>query len=144
MDFRKTLFVNLAAVVFAAAIFGGYQWNNSTSLLRKFNVTNDQMMSDLEGRQVQISHGQMWPFDKGQGLKLSVLHKKQVENFVVVVVNVSAVATVDQPKDLKEKTKLPNRVTVGGHLKLTYEAFGTDWYLVNVDALTAKATAQFD
>lgn len=144
MDFRNTFLANFLVGILAICFLGGYQWYGNTYLLRKFNVTNEKMLKDMEGRQVQISHGQIWPFDNGQGMTLSVVHKKQVENFVVVVIDVKAAAVVDQPKDQKDKAKLPTRVNVAGHLKLTYELFGSDWYLVNVDALTAKASAQFD
>jgi hypothetical protein len=111
-------------------------------LLSSFDLTTEQIVLDLEGRQVAIAHGQAWPLDKGQGLTVSIVSRKQIDNFVVLVVDVRATAGVEQSKS--EKGKIPSKVSLSGYLKLTYEQIGSVWYLIGVDGLTAKATAVFD
>lgn len=165
MDFRKLFFAHLfgavLTVVLGTGAFCTYQWYKGSRLVNDFQVPVERIAKDLEGRQVSVSHGQVWPFDKGQALSVSVVSKKQVDHFVVVVADVRATAGVDQPKETKESPKeqpkdkpatpappappkVPTKVNLSGHLRLTYERFGGDWFLVGVDGLTAKAAAQFD
>ncbi len=110
------------------------------NLLSQFDASSDRITKDLVGRQVAISHGQVWPFDNGQNLQASIIAKKQMDNYVIVVIDVRATASVEQPKDQKDQKKeaLPSKISVDGRLRLTYEKTGNEWYLVSVDGLTAK------
>ncbi len=105
----------------------------------KFNVTPERMVLDLEGRSATVAYGQVWPFDPTQGLKATVIARKQVDDFVVVAVNLSGSAKVIPTEKDKDK-KLPERVSLSGVAKLTYESIGGEWWLVSVDGLTLKAT----
>lgn len=104
--------------------------------LGNFPVTAEKIAKDLEGRSVVLPFGQMWPFDASQGITVTVMGKKQVDDFVVVAIEVQAVANVPPSKEEKSQ---PAKIALGGAMKLTYEIFGKDWYLVAAEGLTLRA-----
>lgn len=130
------------------------------NLARQFNQSTDQIKNDLEGKVVPIMFNQVWPFDSSQNITLDIVNKKQVDDYVVVVVDVKAMANVQPidpasviPKEQfstnptsKEPVKpavpapkLPSKVKLWGRMKLTYEKIENDWYLITVENLGLRA-----
>lgn len=112
-----------------------------------FNVSSADIAKDMDGRAVHLPYGQVWPFDPTQSLTVRVVAKKQVEEYVIVLVEVSAQAEVmpttkdtKEIKDSKEKGKLPARVKLNGNAKLTYESIGKQWNLVSIDNVSLRAS----
>lgn len=125
---------------------GYYAWKvNKPDIVSQFNVTNDKIAKDLEGRTAPLPYGQMWPFEPSQGITATIVSKKQVDDFIVVVVEVKASAEVTPPKAEGKEDKAPPpgiksvRVGLAGLLKLTYEKIGTDWYIVGVESVSLRA-----
>jgi hypothetical protein len=139
---KVAIVVVLGALLLAGIGFYFYKVTKP-DLITKFNVTTDKMTKDLEGRTVPLAFGQTWPFDSGQSLDITVLGKRQVEDFIIVAVEIRGIAKITHPeRDPKEpepKEKLPSRVGLAGVGKLTYEWISGEWYLVSVDNITLKA-----
>lgn len=118
---------------------------NRPDMISQFNITNDRIAKDLEGRTAPLPYGQMWPFEPSQGITTTVVSKKQVDDFIVVVVEVKASAEVTPPKTEGKEEKSPPpgiksvRVGLAGLMKLTYEKIGTDWYIVGVESVSLRA-----
>ena len=121
--------------------------HNNTSKpnhVTSFRLSPEEIAKDMDGRVVQLPYGQVWPFDPTQFLSVKVIAKKQLEENVIVLVDVRAVADVKETtKDTKEvtkdtKEKLPIKVKLSGYAKLTYENIGIHWNLVNIEAISGK------
>jgi hypothetical protein len=145
----RSAFQWLVVVVLALAVVGGggYYFYKSyvakPDHLSKFNVTTERMVKDLDGKSVMLPFGQAWPFEKDQGVSVQVVSKKQVDDYVVVAVEVSAVAKVEPPpKDEKSKEpppKLPSKVSLSGIMKMTYEEINGQWYLIGLESVSLQA-----
>lgn len=151
------LVVAAFAVIFGAQCLA-IQVFSKTNNVGKFGMESEQIIKDLDGRTVAVMFNQVWPFDSSQDIKLKVLSKKQLEEYVVVVVDVNALAAVQQPpqetpkeqfstnptskepvKPVNPPVKLPSKLHLTGRMKLTYELVDNDWYLIGVDNLNLKA-----
>ncbi len=131
----------LQGLILVVVITGfGLLYNNTTKQnhIASFNVSPDEIAKDMDGKVVQLPYGQVWPFDPTQSLNVSVVAKKQMDEYVIVLVDVVAQADV-QSKDVKDK--LPAKVKLGGYAKLTYESIGSRWNLVSVDSVSLRATS---
>jgi len=145
----KSAFQWLVVAVLGLAVIGGGSYFVYKSYiakpdhLSKFNVTTERMVADLEGKSVMLPFGQGWPFANDQNLAVKIVSKKQVDDYVVVAVEVSAIAKVEQPpKDEKAKEpapKLPNRLSLSGIMKMTYEEINGQWYLVGLENVSLQA-----
>lgn len=141
-------------VIFCAQLSAIYMFTK-TSNVSKFNLSSDQIVKDLDGKMVSLMMNQVWPFDPSQNISVQVLNKKQMDEYVVVIVDVKAVAAV-QPLDdtthkeqfstnpnskepIKATVKLPSKLQLGGKMKLTYELIDNEWYLLSLDNLNLKA-----
>jgi hypothetical protein len=158
MDFRKEIFMNTRSIVIGSLVLlillgGGYlgykNFIAKPDHLSQFNVTPERMAKDLEGRQAALAFGQAWPFEAGQGIVVTVLAKKQVDEFVIVAVELKASAKVEPPQTDKkdEKPKEPPvklNVALSGVAKLTYERIGNEWYMIGVEGLSLRATPYKD
>ena len=138
---QKAVVVGLLLILVGAAGYLYYKSRND--LVGQFNVTSDKIASDLEGRTAPLPYGQVWPFEPNQGLTVKIVGKKQVDDYVQVVIEVSAQAKVEPPKTDKKEEKPPPvksfKVALTGLAKLTYERVGTEWYIVGVDSLSLRA-----
>lgn len=121
----------------------------------KFNLKEDTIARDLDGRVVQLANGQVWPLDVSQNINIKVESKKPLDEYVVVIVEVNATAAVQQdapvvPKEQfsttptskdapKTTPKLPSKLHLRGMMKLTYELVEGNWYLIGADGLGMKA-----
>jgi len=123
----------LIFLLLVGAGYGYWKYKDKTS---SFNISSDKMAQDLDGKTANVAYGQVWPFDPTQNISVKVISKKQVEDYIIVAVEISATAKVEQ-KDSKEK--LPSKVNLKGVAKLTYEDLGHEWYLVGVDGVTLRA-----
>jgi len=145
-----TSFLILFAAQYSAFWVATYRPN----IVSKFNLSSDRIAKDLDGRTVNLMLNQVWPFDSTQNITVQVDGKKQIDEFVVVIVNVSAIAPVQQTPDTpkeqfstnptskdvpKTPVKLPSRLHLNGKIKLTYELIDGDWYLVGLENLALKA-----
>lgn len=147
-----------AAVVAFAIIFTaqfGAIWfaTGKTSVIGRFNLSADRVAKDLEGRAVNLMANQIWPFDPSQNISVQIVGKKQVDEFVVVVVDVKALAAVQQAELPKEQfstnptskdipktlPKLPSKLHLNGRMKLTYELVDDEWYLLAAENLNLRA-----
>lgn len=131
--------MKLISIVLGLLVFvgGGYYAYQSFKPGVKFNLTSERIAKDLEGRTAPLLYGQVWPFDPTQNLVASVVGKKTVDDYVVLFVNLKANANVTTEK---EKEKLPTQIALSGIGKLTYENVGSEWYLINVESVSLKAT----
>lgn len=128
---------------------------------KSFSVNNDKLIKELDGKSVPIGYNQVWPFDFTQSITVSVVGKKHVDEFQVLVVDIKAAAKVSDTKEEKtfpkEQTatnpnkssaapkevtnsKLPSKVYLSGLAKFTYEYIDGEWYLINIDNISLKAT----
>lgn len=143
----------LVVVVLALGVVGGggyyvYKTNFAKpDYVSKFNVSTERMAQDLEGKSVMLPFGQAWPFEKDQGISVKIVSKKQVDDYVVVAVEVTASAKVEPapppPKDEKAKEpdkteKLPSRLVLSGLMKMTYEQINGEWYLVGAESVSLQ------
>lgn len=141
-------------VLFAAQYSALYVATYKPNIINKFNLSADRIAKDLDGRTVNLMLNQVWPFDASQNISVQIDSKKQIDEFVIVVVDVKALAPVQQaaetPKEQfstnttskdvpKTPVKLPSKLQLNGKIKLTYELMEGDWYLVGVENLALKA-----
>ncbi len=155
MKIKEYLLVIFLAfgVIFGAQTLAIYVFNKSNNV-SKFDLSATQIVGDLEGRTVSVIFNQIWPFDNSQNINLKIISKKQLDEYVVVIVDINALATVQQDNGPKEKfstvptskepvkltPKLPSKLQLAGKMKLTYELVDNDWYLLAVDNLSLKAS----
>lgn len=142
----KLVVAILALILIAGGAYYLYKTNAKPDMLSQFNVSSERVAKDLEGRTAPLPYGQVWPFEPQQGITANIVSKKQVEDFVVVVVEVKAQADVAPPKtDPKEKEKpMPPgiksvKVGLSGLMKLTYEKIASEWYLVGIESVSLRA-----
>jgi hypothetical protein len=149
----------LAVVLFVATflgqIFSAYVISGKPNNVSRFNVTEEAIAKDLDGRALPLGMGQIWPFESSQNIKVTISKKKPLDEYVVVIAEITALAPVDQtapagPKEQfstspsskdtpKSNTKLPTKLQLRGTLKLTYEVFDSNWYLISAENLTLRA-----
>jgi len=141
-------------VMFAAQSSAIWLVTGKANVVGKFNLSGDKIAKDLDGRAVTLMLNQVWPFDSSQKIDVQVLSKRQMDDFVVVVVDVKALAAVQQadtPKEQfststtskempKNQPKLPSKLQLNGKMKLTYELVDNDWYLWGIDNLSLRAS----
>lgn len=112
--------------------------------LSKFNLSEEQIAGTLEGRAVPVTLNQIWPFDSSQNLTTKINKKKSLDEFVILVVDVSAKANLpaegpkEQYTNTPVKPKSPTKLQLIGSMKLTYELFDNTWYLIGADNLNLK------
>lgn len=149
-----------AVLVYLAVGLAMYTFSGKVNNVGKFNVPSEKIVKDLDGKVVPIMFNQAWPFDSSQNISLTIVSKKSSDEYVVVVVDLKALAAVQQPeipslpkeqfsttpgsKDppkpaLPMPPKLPSKVSLAGKAKLTYELIDSDWYLINLENLTLRA-----
>jgi hypothetical protein len=147
-----------AAILIGVVLVCSFMFINGK---KSFSTNNDKLIKELDGKSVAIGYNQVWPFDFTQSIVISVVGKKHVEEFQVLVVDIKASAKVSDAKEEKsvpkEQTatnpnkssappkdvtngKLPSRVFLSGLAKLTYEYIDGEWYLINIDNISLKAT----
>ncbi len=141
-------------LVFAAQYSAIWMATAKTNVVSKFNLSSERIVKDLDGRAVSLMLNQVWPFEpSSQTINLQVVSKKQVDEYVVTVVDVKAMAAVQQvdvpkeqfstsptSKDIpKTPPKLPSKLQLNGKMKLTYEFVDGEWYLLGVENLSLKA-----
>jgi hypothetical protein len=150
---KKDVGLVLAAfgLLFVSQVASLWLFMGKSSILGKFNLQPDKIAKDLDGKSVNLTFNQVWPFDVSQNLNLQIIGKKQVDDYVIVIADVKALAAV-APQEPKEQTsvsptgkdvprtsKWPSRLQLTGRLKLTYELIDNEWYLLTVDNLNLKA-----
>jgi hypothetical protein len=155
---NKIIYGSAAALVGLILVFS-YMFIHSK---KSFITNSDKLVKELDGKSVAISYNQVWPFDFTQSMVVSVVGKKYVDDFQVLVVDIKASAKVSeakeekvlpkehtatnpnkpttQPKESVTNSKLPSRIYLNGLAKLTYEYIDGEWYLINVDNISLKAT----
>jgi hypothetical protein len=147
--------VFVLVAVFLGTVLGTYVTSSKPNNVSKFNVTEDAIAKDLDGRALSLAMGQVWPFDSSQNITVKVDKKKPLDEYVVIVAEVNAVAPVQQetssvPKEQfstnpsgkdtpKTPAKLPSKLHLRGMVKLTYELFDNNWYLISAENLSLKA-----
>lgn len=123
-----------------------------TNNVGKFALQTERIVKDLDGKSVAITLSQIWPFDGSQAINLQIASKRQMDEYVVVIVDTKVLAAVQQPdipkeqfsttpnsKDVPKTVKLPSKLQLIGKMKLTYELIDNEWYLINVESLNLKA-----
>lgn len=140
-------------IIFIAQLAAMWVVTGKTNVVGKFNLSSDRISKDLDGRAVSLMLNQVWPFDSSQNINVQIVGKKQVDDFVVVVVDVKALAPVQQMEAVKEQfstnpnskdvpkttPKLPSKLQLNGRMKLTYELVDSDWYLLAAENLNLRA-----
>lgn len=141
----------LTLMIFLAQSAAIYINVSKTNNVSKFNLTPDKISKDLDGKTVAMMGNQIWPFDLSQNIGVTVVGKKQLDEYVVVVADVKALAAVQQEEKSREqfstnpaakdapKPKLPSKVALSGRLKMTYELIEGEWYLLSIDNLNLHA-----
>jgi hypothetical protein len=128
-------------------------WIVKTNNTGRFDLSSERIVKDLDGKVVNVMLNQVWPFDSSQNINLQVVGKKQMDEYVVVVVDVKVIAAVQQQELPKEQTsvnpankevpkttpKWPSKLQLSGKMKLTYELLNNEWYLLSADNLNLKA-----
>jgi len=141
------------AVVFTAQYSAIWMATTKTNVVSKFNLPSERIVKDLDGRAVTLMLNQVWPFDVSQTINAQVISKRQVDDFVVVIVDIKALAPVQQVETPKEQfsttptgkdvpktqPKLPSKLQLSGKMKLTYEFVDNEWYLLGAENLNLKA-----
>ena len=128
-----------------AVVITSNKSNAKPDLVSQFGVANDRIAKDLEGRTAPLPYGQVWPFEPSQGITVTLVSKKQVDDYIVAVVDVKATADVAPPKVEGKEDKAPPagvksvKVGVQGLMKLTYERINAEWYIVGVDSVSLRA-----
>lgn len=141
---KAAVFVILAAILACGGGYYVYKSNAKPDMISQFNVTNERVAKDLEGRTASLPYGQVWPFEPPQGITAVIISKKQVEDFVIIVVEVKATADVAPPKTEKDAKPPPLgiksvKVGLSGLVKLTYEKISSEWYLVGIETVSLRA-----
>jgi hypothetical protein len=155
MSRKEVILAGIGAflVIFMAQFAAMWVANSKSNITGKFNLSNERIVKDLDGRAVSLMFNQVWPFDPSQNINIQVVGKKQVDEFVVVVVDVKALAPVQQVEMPKEQfsttttskdvpktpPKLPSKLHLNGRMKLTYELVDNDWYLLAAENLSLRA-----
>ena len=129
---QKKVIIVLVGILLLGGAYALWQYHKD----KVFNVSAARIAEDLDGKTANVAYGQVWPFDPTQNLSVKVLGKKHVDEYVVVMAELTATAKVDH-KDAKEK--LPSKVNLKGIAKLTYENIANEWYLVGVEGVTLRA-----
>jgi hypothetical protein len=140
--------------VFMGQLLSAYITSSRPNNVSKFNVKEEMIARDLDGRVIQLAGGQVWPLDSSQNIRVKVEGKKPLDEYVVVIVEVSASAQVQQEtpagpkeqfsttpnsKDVPKTQKLPTKLQLKGMMKLTYELVDSNWYLIGAEGLGMKA-----
>lgn len=125
----------LIVLALGAATYIGYKQLNEVN----FNVSTDQISKDLEGRSVALLYGQFWPFDNSQSLSVKIISVKKADDYYVAIIELSATAKVQQ-SDQKDAPKLPDRLSLSGLARVTYEKISGNWYLIGADNVSLRAT----
>jgi hypothetical protein len=155
MNRREIILAGIGAflVIFMAQFTAMWFANSRSNVAGKFNLSSERIAKDLDGRAVSLMLNQVWPFDVSQNINIQVIGKKQVDEFVVVVVDVKALAPVQQVETPKEQfsttttskdvpktpPKLPSKLQLNGRMKLTYELVDNEWYLLGAENLSLRA-----
>lgn len=129
MNRKEIILAGIGAflVIFVAQFAAIWVNNSKGNVVGKFNLSADRIAKDLDGRAVNLMFNQVWPFDISQNINIQVIGKKQVDEFVVVVVDVKALAPVQQAETPKEQfsttttskdvpktlPKLPSKLQIG-------------------------------
>lgn len=149
----------IGSIALAFALVCGAQYcaiwmaTSKPNVIGKFNLPTDRIVKDLDGRAVNLMLNQVWPFDPSQKIEVQLVSKKQADEYVVAVVDIKALASVQQqelPKEQfsttttskdvpKSPPKLPSKLQLSGKMKLTYELVDNEWYLINLENLNLKA-----
>lgn len=153
---REAILVAIGAfiVIFMAQFAAIWFTIGKSNNVSKFGLSADRISKDLDGRAVSLMLNQVWPFDMSQNIDVQVVGKKQADEFVIVIVDVKAVAPVQQAETLpkeqfsttttakdvpKSTPKLPTKLRLNGRMKLTYELVDNEWYLLGVENLSLRA-----
>jgi hypothetical protein len=155
MNRKEIILIGLGAflVIFMAQFAAIWFANGRSNVAGKFNLSSERIAKDLDGRAVSLMLNQVWPFDVSQNINIQIVGKKQVDEFVVVVVDVKALAPVQQAEIPKEQfsttttskdvpktsPKLPSKLQLNGRMKLTYELVDNEWYLLGAENLNLRA-----
>jgi len=139
-------------IIVMAQVAASWLVSGRSNNVGKFGLTSDRISKDLDGRAVSLMLNQVWPFDLSQNLDIQVIAKKQADDFVVVVVEIKAVApvqadttvkeqfsTTTTSKDVPKTPKLPTKLRLNGRMKLTYELVDNEWYLLGIENLSLRA-----
>lgn len=146
----------VVVAVFLGTLLGTWITSSKPNNVSKFNLTEDAIAKDLDGRVLSLALGQVWPFDSSQNITVKIDKKKPLDEYVVIVAEVNAVAPVQReetssvPKEQfstnpsgkdtpKTPAKLPSKLHLRGMIKLTYENFDGNWYLISIENLSLKA-----
>lgn len=142
-------------VIFSANMVANWITVGRTNNVGRFALSPDRISKDLDGRAVSLMMNQVWPFDASQNIDVQVISKKQVDDYVAVVVEIKAIAPVQAaespPKEQfsttptgkdvpKTAPKLPSKLRLTGRMKLTYEVVDNEWYLLGIENLSLRAT----
>jgi hypothetical protein len=155
MTKKDTMFLVICAFlgIFIAQACAIWLTTGKTNNVGRFELSPDRISKDLDGRAVSLMLNQVWPFDLSQNLDIQVIAKKQVDEFVVVVVEIKAQAPVQVDASVKEQfststtgkdvpktqPKMPTKLRLVGRMKLTYELVENEWYLLGVENLNLRA-----
>jgi len=140
-------------VIFMAQVAAIWLTTGKSNNVGRFNLTSDRISKDLDGRAVSLMLNQVWPFDLSQNLDVQIIAKKQVDDFVAIVVEIKALAPVQADTTVKEQfststtskdvpktqPKMPTKLRLVGRMKLTYEIVDNEWYLLGVENLNLRA-----
>jgi hypothetical protein len=141
-------------LIFLAQLAALWITTGKTNNVGRFGLSSDRISKDLDGRAVSLMLNQVWPFDLSQNIEVQVVAKKQVDEYVAVIVEVKAIAAVQAaetpPKEQfsttttskdvpKSQPKMPSKLRLNGRMKLTYELVDNEWYLLAVENLSLRA-----
>ena len=151
-----TILIVIVLIGVSYLVYGQWQYQQkssySTTVPTTFQVGGDTFAVDLLGRSVTLPAGQLWGFNTDQKISVKVVSTKAIEDNVVVIVEVMAVADIAMPKE-KDKGKekeadkkapppgTPKAVTLEGMLKMLYERVNGKWYLIQLEGVSLRVTA---
>jgi len=126
----------LMALVGLLALFLGIGYQNYFNSTN-FDLPEERIIKDLNGKGVPTAFNQYWPFELNQNIKISVIGTRETDGgYTIVMVEVSATASVDKSKNEKE---LPSdKMQLRGVARLTYEFVAGEWYLLNIENISLK------
>ena len=153
---NKELIIKLIGgflIIFMAQVAAIWLTTGKSNNVGKFSLTSDRISKDLDGRAVSLMLNQVWPFDLSQNLDVQLIAKKQVDDFVAVIVEIKAQAPVQADVSVKEQfstsatgkdvpktqPKMPTKLRLAGRMKLTYELVDNEWYLLGIENLSLRA-----
>lgn len=150
----QTLGIVFAGFVFLVASQTTAIWlaTGKPNNVGKFNLASERIARDLDGKSVSLMLNQVWPFEASQNISVQVVTKKQLDEYVVVITDVKALAAVQQADGPKEQfsttttgkdvpktpAKMPSKLQLMGRMKLTYELVDNEWYLLTVENLSLR------